>query len=66
MEDDLEWFMDWRVWAVVVMFSMVLIPIFFKQMVKDIGMPIWKAVFICTIGVVVSYIPGKIIIERGN
>jgi len=62
--DDLEWFADPRVWVLVAVMSIIIIPFLFKQMINDLNMPKWKAIIVCLFAIAVSYIPGKIIIDK--
>lgn len=66
MMDDAEWFMDWRVWGLVIIFGMILAPILYKQMINDLAMGKVKAIVTLTFGVAFSYIPGKIFIDKGG
>ena len=64
MFDDAEWFMDWRVWGIVFIIGCFALPYMYPILLESFKMPKWKAIVLLILSVPVSYVVGKIMIEK--
>jgi len=64
MIDDMEWFMDWRVWGIVLILGGLSSKYMYGVLLESFLLPKWKAILLLAISFPVSYIPGKIIIDK--
>ena len=62
--DDIEWFMDWRVWGIVFVIGAFALPYMYPILLDSFKMPKWKAFVLLFVSIPISYACGKIIIDK--